>query len=242
MPPPRKQRLIVDLYNELPIMSTTSPDPNATITPSPSLSTLTNPYAQAIDLSSKHGLTLFLNMTKGLPDASRYDLSLVDKKKRVYWSSITSDCAQFDFRPVLTVPDARGNATDLLEKHADLELEDVVKEGNTLWGVLDVASDHITKDTNVLTKQIYQKRIRASAMGQYLLNTLTPEARTRINIHKNQFTYSYKDGRPDVHGPTILFLIAEIISPSSRVGAEHLEEQLKELTLADFNGDVPKVH
>ena len=179
-------------------------------------------------------------MTKGLPDASRYDLSLDDKKKRVYWNTVTSDCAQFDFRPVLTIPDASGNNLDLLEKHADLEVEDVIKEGNILWGVLNNVTDSISEDSSVLTKEIYQTRIRASAMGQYLLNTLTPRARTRINIHKHQFTYHYKDGRPDVHGPTILFLIAEIISPSSRVGAEHLEEQLKALTLTDFGGDVPK--
>ena len=251
MPLTRKRRLIVDLFSELPNMSTnsTQPDPNAgtgtnnsssNVTPSPSLSTLTNPYAQEIDLSSKHGLTLFLNMTNGLQEASRYDLSLDDKIKSVYWSTVTADCTRFDFRPVMTIPDSNDKDQDLLEKHADLELENLIDEGNTLWGVVDIAGDTITEDPSVLTKEIYQKRIRASAMGQYLLNTLTPEARTRINIHKNQFTYRYSDGRPDLHGPTILFLVAEIISPSSRVGAEHLEEQLKALTLADFNGDVPK--
>ena len=234
----RKQRLVIDLFSELPTM--TDPPVDNTVTPSPSLSTLTNPYAQEIDLSSKHGLTLFLNMTKGLAEASRYDLSLDDTKKRNFWSNVVSDCSTFDFRPVTLVPDASGNRIDLLDHHADLELDDVMNEGNTLWGVLDIESDTITEDSSILTKEIYQKRIRASAMGQYLLNSLTPEAKTRINIHKHQFTYKYKDGRPDVHGPSILFLIAEIISPSSRVGAEHLEEELKALQLSDFGGDVPK--
>lgn len=251
MPLTRKQTLLVDLFSELPDMDSNNTAPgsgtgtnnsnnNSNVTPSPSLSTLTNPYAQEIDLSTKHGLTLFLNMTKGLAEASRYDLSLHDKTKRVYWSTVTADCDQYDFRPVLTISVTGGTALDLLEKHADLELENLVDDGNKLWGVLDIENDTIAEDPTVLTKEIYQKRIRASAMGQYLLNTLTPEARTRINIHKAQFTYRYTDGRPDLHGPTILFLITEIISPSSRVGAEHLEAQLKALKLSDFAGDVPQ--
>ena len=119
-------------------------------------------------------------------------------------------------------------------------MEDVIKEGNELWGVVHNKNDTSTEDSQLLTKDIYQKGIRALAMGQYLLNSLTLEARTWISIHKNQFTYCYSDRRPDVHDPTILALLAEIISPSSRVGAEHLEAELKGLKLSDFNRDVPK--
>ena len=115
-----------------------------------------------------------------------------------------------------------------------------MKEGNILWGVLDIESNKISENPQVLKKDNYKKRIRDLAMGKYLLNSLTLEAFTRINIHKYQFTYHFADGRPDVHRPTILVLISKIISSSSRVGAEHLEDEIKTLKLADFGGDIPQ--
>ena len=93
MPITREQQHIINLFAALPDMTSTTPP----VTPSPSLSTHTNPYAQEIDLNSKIGMTLFMSMTKGIPFNSHYYLLLEDSKKRMFWSTVSADCAKFDF-------------------------------------------------------------------------------------------------------------------------------------------------
>lgn len=204
------------------------------------VSLITNPFSQPLDLTTKEGMGLFKNGSKGLKDEDKYDGNKANGKVMKQHIQIRS--SNTCWGDILgQIEDSNGVKRNLLEESHALTLEDVTKHSQKIWseGKTDFKIDEGVVDAD---GKIAQKRIKSAMIAQFIQNSMTTKAFLDLQIHKKKFEFKYSNGLTENCGLLLIYFLFEDIDPDTRVGTQTLTDDLEGLTLAEFDDDIVKMY
>lgn len=203
------------------------------------VSTITNPFSQPLDLTTKEGMALFKIGCEGLKDDDKYDGNKANGKVMKQHLQIRSN--KHCWGDIIgQIEDSKGVKRNLLEESHALTQEDVTKHSQKIWseGKTDFKIDENVVDDD---GKLAQKRIKSAMIAQFVQNSMTTKAFLDLQIHKKKFEFKYSSGLTENCGLLIIYFLFEDIDPDTRVGTQTLTDDLEALTLAEFDDDIVKM-
>ena len=126
------------------------------------------------------------------------------------------------------IADKDGNDKDLLDEISHLTLQDVIKFSKIKWCSTDDKNTIPAKINTTFTKIHAQKRIRSTMMAGFIRNSLTIEAKRKVDQSRKNFQFKHENtGIIEEDGPIMLKIIYDRINPSTCVGVSIFKNQVR---------------
>lgn len=184
---------------------------------------LLNPFDQDIDLSTTTGAKIYKSAIE--PLATKYDGS--SAKASYFQTKVIDASVSRCWQSICTIT-MDGNQVDVLKHPGKLTEGNLRDYAELTWRDLDP-----NEDAN------YQKQLRHNMLGQFLIESITPELRQRIEPKKDDFTFGEVYGEAKAIDGLLLYkiLIGEG-ALGSRAGVSANKEKLHALTLKNYDYNV----
>ena len=202
---------------------------------SATLKSITNPYFKDIDLETSDGIKLFTKAIEGPKELTdKFDMS--QSTVRAFRKRAIKASKNFNWGKVVSsIDNGAGEAVNLLTGYSKLSITNVVSAAHKTWGIVN-SGDMISEAG--ITEADVQRRIRSVIIARWCRASMTSAAETRLDLDESKFQYEYASGAIEDDGPTMLKIIFDRVNPSTRIGVKHLEQELENITLGDFDQDV----
>ena len=129
-----------------------------------------------------------------------------------------------------TMADATGTDRNLLKEYVQLQEPEVVASRDIRWPTAGPTfADQEAAD------RFNDQQIKASVIGEYLINSLTDSARHQIMTDKNLFVVKdYLDNSEYFDGVSLFHVIARVVDPNNDHLIEIVRKQLRTLHIKEF--------
>jgi len=210
-----------------------------------------NPLQGDFNPGTKLGKDIFLEKSKGLPEADRFDLTQ-ENAGEIHRYLRARENQMEDSMAIPTEFNADGTVKttkDLLTQYHSITLEDVQRAAFERYGTKLAATDAIPAppfDAKNLDpansaddkKQFYRK-VHANVVAKIVQNGISVSSYEDLLLRKEDFQFQNPTtSEIEFDGPTMIFIIFTLIDPSTVVGLDSIEEQLTDAKLGDFSNDV----
>lgn len=211
------------------------------------------PYDSDWDVNSKQFEKLYSDSIKGSDTKFALELEEFEKfKQELMVFIVKADCSEL----VSKMPGWEGHdddegptlQLDLLKDFQKIPFDAVITAAGYLYGSTFAGKSHdFTIDDledpigNVDERELLQKRLRLGVLGNFLYGSLTPNARTQLNLEKGKFTYTASNGKQYKDGLFMLAFILREMSPSTKISANSLKEELATMDPKAFGQDCKKL-
>ena len=203
----------------------------------------TTPYSGDFNPGTKHGNTIFTEKTKGLPEASRLDLTKKNSQAiHKYFRGqemLMGDVVRKV--PIEYNPDGSIKTTrNLISQYQQISLENcqraaIARYDNALGAGVAIPDPPFTmKDldpgSNANDKIQFYKKVHSSVTAHIVKNGLSIAGYDDLLLQKDKFSYhNSTTGEIEFDGPTMIYLIFQKTDPSTVVG---LDSHLKKIESA----------
>jgi hypothetical protein len=129
-----------------------------------------------------------------------------------------------------TIADADGTNRNLLKEYVQLQEPEVVAARNHRWPATGP-----TFATQEAADRFNDHQIKASVLGEYLINSLTDSARHQIMTDKSLFVVTdYLDGSKYFDGVALFHVMARVVDPNNDHLIEIVRKKLRNLHIKEF--------
>ena len=211
----------------------------------------TTPFSGDFNPGSKLGNSIFLEKTKGLPEADRMDLTKKNAQKihQYFQSRETLMGKVISKVPIEYNADGSiAKTANLLTQYQQMTLEDLQRAAIARFDTplavgaaipqapftmrdLDPGNDADDK------KQFYTK-VHSQVVSQIIKNGLSNMGYNDLLLQAEKFSFHGADGEVAYDGSTMLFLIFQKIDPSTVVGLDSVLAKLERAKLGDHSNNV----
>ena len=170
-----------------------------------------NPYASDLDITTPKGRELYRAATKGLKN-TKYNLS--DKDAEDFFTHVKDTSEKFCWGPVVNYIPVQWNddgtvkvTKSLFQIKDAITLDEVVIAANFLWAghekMMNINSDGLTAD-------ITQKRIRSTMIANWIKNSLDDRAIQELSAYSAKYTYIGFGGNEIADGVVMLKVLFDL--------------------------------
>lgn len=214
---------------------------------------LTNPLQGNFNPGTDAGRKIFKDKTRGLPEADRLDLSKSNslaiqryfKAREEHLETITNIPVEFN------IDGSVKTTASLLSQSHLISLKDVQREAHRRFGNALASTEPIPQTPFILRnidpgnndpdKAIFYDRVRSSVTVELIKNCLSVMGYEDLMLQKEKFIFKGPNGKVEVDGATMAFLIYERIDPSTTVGLDSVLEAIENAKLCNYNNDIDKM-
>ena len=211
----------------------------------------TTPFAGDFNPGTKLGNSIFLEKTKGLPEADRMDLIKKNAQKIHQY---------FQFRETLMgrviskVPiEYNGDGSisktaNLLTQYQQMTLDDLQRAAIARYDTPLAVGSAIPQapftmraldpGNNEDDKKQFYTKVHSQVVSQIIKNGLSNMGYNDLLLQADKFAFHGADGEVKYDGATMLFLIFQKIDPSTVVGLDAVLTKLERAKLGDHSNDV----
>jgi len=220
---------------------------------------VTEPYQANIHPVTSEGAKLFLKATQELSDDKK--LEIKQEKSQIFIDQVTTDAQNFGWGGlVYGVPYAINNngsevKGNLLELYSQMDLDVILKQAYKTWGnsqadlstalpathsveVLRTGDQDLTVAN--AAKANFYRRVKSRMIAKRVKGYLSLSDWNTLKNRSPQFTWQSDDG-DEWDGPTMLWILLNVINPEIKVSVNDLKEQIESARSNKFNHDVKKM-
>ena len=180
-----------------------------------------NPFDNAIDLSTTDGHKIYKEGIKPLDD--RFDGS---SDKATFFQTKVIDASESRFWAAICKLEFNGEDVDMLKQPGKLSMEDLKVHYDEIW------------EGDINDDDTYQDQIRHSMMGTFLIESITPALRQRIQAKKNQWFYGAHNA---IDGLILFKILIGYGAIGSWASIDKNKTKLQQLKLKAYEHDVVKL-
>ena len=204
-----------------------------------------NPFAATIDLETEGGKKLWKQATTG----STPKISLTKKDADRIRFLLAEAATKFNWAAAVTkLPiewDDEGNnviikSKNVLEEHSKISLEEAITAGGFRFGSEfdENNGKHDFTVSDEAEDATSQVRVKSCMIAEYLMNSLTDEAKRSLLVHRKRFEYTMTDGSVVNDGVAMLLICLKTTNPNTKVGISNLKSYLSKVSPDQHNGDI----
>ena len=206
-----------------------------------------NPHANNVDLTTSTGLKLFERATVGTK--AKHNLTNDMDKAEEFMTNLKCDARKFCYGPVTTSASIQvvGNqegadVINILTDYSKIQKDRIIETAGVIWGCeFNDDNSHNFTCANSDDADENELRARSAMLGTYLENSLTEEGKKSLDNHSKSFLYTNTDGNSVSDGLTMLFIILNLIMPSTKASINNKRSELMNMDPAKYNGDILKM-
>ena len=212
----------------------------------------TDPCHGNFNPGTKIGQSIFQEKTKGLPEASRLELSKSNSSEiHKFFRSKEGQMGAL----IAKVPfgfEADGvtvKTANLLSQYHQLSLEDLQRSAHAYFNTTlalgtaipatPFTARTLAPATSDPDKADFYKQVDSAVVAKLCENCLSSSGYNDLMLQKDKFSYlDSTTGQVKYDGPTMIFLIYQTIDPNTIVGLDNILKKLERAKLGDYNNDV----
>ena len=215
----------------------------------------TNPFKGDFNPGTKAGQQIFVEKTKGLPEADRMALSKANASEihRYFGARETNFGNVIRTIPIDFNLDGTVKTTaNLMTQHHLVKLEHVQREAIGRYGTALAAGAAIPAGPFALTdldpatsdpdKATFYLRVHSQVVAMIIKNGLSAIGYQDLMLQKSKFSFVHPTtGEIEYDGPTMMFLIFQKTQPSTIVGLDSYLKKLEACKASDHSNDIDKM-
>ena len=207
---------------------------------------VTDPYQGNINPGTSEGSKLFRSATQELDKENKIEISLLNA--HLLLNQLKKDADAFGWGELFYgIPISATDKKDLFKNYQKITKEDMQKQASKTWGNKDATFadtpvnpqniEDIDPTQDATHRPTFYRRVKSKMIVKWIKGYLKASDWDTLQNDSSGYTWWSATG-DEMDGPTIIWLLLQSCSPSTRVGVTKLKDQMRSATSAQHKHNI----